>query len=104
MRKMRTTLVALFLCCCPAIAQTKNVIFVMADGVRWQEVFQGADAWLLESNASKKAFWRDSENDRRMALMPFLWGNVVKNGQIYGNRLMGSEAQDRKSTRLNSSH
>jgi len=26
---------------------TRNVIFVMTDGFRWQEVFQGADAALM---------------------------------------------------------
>ena len=86
-----------------ALAQapkTKNVILVMTDGLRWQEVFQGADAALMNKEsgtvtdipALKKNYWRDSEQARRETLMPFLWSTIAKKGQIYGNRAIGSEA------------
>jgi hypothetical protein len=71
-----------------------KVILVLLDGVRWQEVFRGADPDLLNKesggienvDAIKKAYWRDSLQERRRALMPFLWGTIAKEGQLYGNR------------------
>lgn len=73
--------------------QTRNVILVTIDGFRWQEVFRGADSSfirnkrLVEHTADlEKKFWRDDVNERRAQLLPFLWGTVAKNGQIYGNR------------------
>ncbi len=41
------------LCCASAVwaGDTRNVILVIADGVRWQEVFTGADATLLNGEA-----------------------------------------------------
>ncbi len=78
---------------------TRNVIFVMSDGLRWQEAFAGADPALMNKqsgvsdvNALKQAFWRDSASARREALMPFLWTVIAKQGQIYGNRGLGSDA------------
>lgn len=88
-----------------AIAQTaplktQNVIYVMTDGLRWQEVFTGADPGIMnlehgkvkDVEALKKTYWRDSVDDRRAALMPFLWSAVAKQGQIYGNLTKGSDA------------
>ena len=80
--------------------KTRKVIFVMTDGLRWQEVFQGADAALMNKENGavndveglKKAYWRESAAERRQALMPFLWSVIAKQGQIYGNREAGSEA------------
>jgi hypothetical protein len=80
--------------------QRENVIFVMTDGLRWQEVFNGADVALMTKEngkvtdpaALKAEYWRDSAEERRAALMPFLWNVLAKDGQIYGNRAKGSEA------------
>ena len=66
-----------------ATPQTKHILFVMTDGLRWQEVFGGADSSLLDKGKSAVA---------REALMPFLWGVVAKQGQIFGNRNTGSDA------------
>ncbi|MGI8742507.1 MAG: alkaline phosphatase family protein [Bryobacteraceae bacterium] len=84
----------------PTKHKTQNVIFVMTDGLRWQEVFGGADSALMnkenggvpDAESLKTAYWRDSPQARRMALMPFLWSVVSESGQIYGNRNIGSEA------------
>lgn len=83
-----------------AETRTRNVIFVMTDGLRWQEVFQGAEESLMTKEhgavsdipALRKAYWRDSPQARREALLPFLWSVVAKQGQVYGNRSLGSEA------------
>ncbi len=80
--------------------KTRNVIFVMTDGLRWQEVFRGADAAMINKehgNVSKpdelrERYWRDKPAARRQALMPFLWQTIAPFGQVYGNRDLGSDA------------
>jgi hypothetical protein len=80
--------------------KTRNIIFVMTDGLRWQEVFDGADVSLMTKKngkvddpaALKKAYWRETTEERRALLMPFLWSVIRKEGQIYGNREKGSDA------------
>ena len=82
----------------PAARKTQNVILVMTDGLRWQDVFSGADAALLNKESggvsnvepSRRDFWREDPQARREALLPFLWSEIAKNGQIYGNRELGS--------------
>ena len=64
-----------------AAHKTENIIFVMTDGLRWQEVFRGADPALSKD-----------KRQSRSELMPFLWNNIAHDGQIYGNRDKGSEA------------
>jgi Metalloenzyme superfamily len=81
--------------------KTQNVVLIVSDGLRWQEVFTGADpalvnekdggSWLSEADL-KKRYWRPDADARRAALFPFLWGTVAKQGQIYGNQLKGSVA------------
>jgi hypothetical protein len=82
--------------------QTANVVLVTTDGLRWQEVFAGAEQRLIskdngvpESEAAdvRRAFWRDTPEARRQALMPFLWTVVAREGQLYGNRARGSAAR-----------
>ena len=86
----------------PALAgKTQTVVLIVSDGLRWQEVFTGADptllndkeggSWMEEADL-KKRYWRDDVDARRAALFPFLWGTVAKQGQIYGNQLKGSVA------------
>ena len=68
------------------------------DGLRWQELFSGADSLLVtnpeyvhDTTGLKKHFWRGSAKERREALMPFFWTEVVEMGQIHGNRNLGSK-------------
>lgn len=73
---------------------TRNVVLVTTDGLRWQEVFRGAEESLLNKNdggvadpdALRRAFWRDTAEARREALLPFLWSTVARRGQVFGNR------------------
>jgi hypothetical protein len=92
----------LLLSAAPALAgKTQNVVLIVSDGLRWQEVFTGADAallnekeggsWLAEAELRKR-YWREDPDERRAALFPFLWGTVAKQGQIFGNQLRGSVA------------
>lgn len=73
--------------------KTRNVIFISTDGLRWQEVFRGAQQDFIGNDAAiKTAFWRDNLEERRAALMPFFWNTIARQGQIWGNRDKGSEA------------
>jgi hypothetical protein len=80
--------------------KSRNVVLVSTDGLRWQDVFRGADPALLNKHhggvvnleATRREFWRQSPADRRRALMPFLWSTLAKDGQLYGNRDLGSDA------------
>lgn len=74
--------------------KTENVILIHTDGLRWQEVFTGADPALLPKPDSNhpliKTYWRDTPEARREALLPFFWQVIAKEGQIYGNQNKGS--------------
>ncbi len=85
----------------PGTRATQNVILYMTDGLRWQEVFGGADEALMNEEAGgvkdvptlKAKFWRDTPQERREALMPFFWSVMAKQGQVYGNQAKGSTAK-----------
>jgi hypothetical protein len=76
--------------------KTKNVVIITLDGLRWQELYRGADSALINSKytdnkpAVQKQFWSASATSRRKLLFPFIWSTVVQNGQLYGNRDQGS--------------
>ncbi len=80
--------------------KTQNVILVMTDGLRWQEVFGGADEALMNKesggvkdvDALRKAYWRDTPEQRREALLPFFWSVIARSGVLYGNQAKGSVA------------
>lgn len=81
-------------------SRTRNLIVFMADGLRWQEVFQGVDAALMnkESGVSnlpelQKLFARPTREQSRAALLPFLWSVVARRGQVFGNRALGSDVR-----------
>lgn len=75
-----------------------SVVLVTVDGTRWQEIFGGADPELLETKktgadlqAARATFWRSSLEERRLALAPFLWDTVVREGQLVGDVDLGSQ-------------
>lgn len=78
--------------------ESPRVILITLDGLRWQELFTGADekliankAYVKDTVALKKEFWRPTSKERRKALMPFFWQEVSKMGQLHGNRVLGSK-------------
>ena len=79
---------------------TRNVVFVVSDGLRWQEIFNGADPVLIadekdnwtEIPVLKARYWDEDLQKRRAKLMPFLWGTMAHEGQVFGNRTKGSLA------------
>ncbi|MBC8346418.1 MAG: alkaline phosphatase family protein [Candidatus Marinimicrobia bacterium] len=79
---------------------TENIILITMDGVRWEEVFFGADPNIITDSAMVKdlegthsEFWKEDANDRRQTLMPFLWKTIEKKGQVVGNKTKGSVMQ-----------
>ena len=81
--------------------QTENILLITLDGLRWQEVFQGADPELMnksnggvqDTNKLRKRFGGETVEERREALLPFFWTVVAKQGQVFGNQKKGSVAR-----------
>ncbi len=81
--------------------KTRNIVLIVCDGLRWQEVFLGPDHALMDKKhggvsgvaALRKDFWRESPAEGRQALMPFFWSVVAQQGQIFGNQTKGSVAR-----------
>ena len=80
----------------------RNVILVVSDGLRWQEVFRGADSTILfgdsralgnNGDGVRRKYWRATAAQRREALMPFVWGTLVREGQLLGNRDIESRVE-----------
>jgi hypothetical protein len=73
--------------------KAENVIVVTLDGFRWQELFEGGDESFMDAKQGgvkdvpglKERYLREKPEERREALMPFLWGTVAKRGQVFGN-------------------
>jgi arylsulfatase A-like enzyme len=87
----------------PAVAgpahKTENVFLITIDGLRWQEIFRGAEEALMtkeygvwDTNRLRARFWRETPMERRRAMMPFLWDVIAGRGQVYGNGDQGSVA------------
>lgn len=76
------------------------VVLIVTDGFRWQELFGGADAALnneefggVEDTAAvRRSYLAGDAAANRRALLPFLWEVIARDGQIYGNRRLGSSA------------
>ena len=72
-----------------AAGETKNVILITMDGLRWQELFTGADQRLMTKDAGqvdqpeqlRQRYFRESHVERRALLMPFFWNRIAKEGQ-----------------------
>jgi hypothetical protein len=81
--------------------KTRNILLVTTDGLRWQEVFGGADSSLFNKEdggvadpaRTKADFGGDKPDARRKLLMPFLWNVIAKQGQVFGNVNAGSEVK-----------
>lgn len=84
-------------------AAPRNVLLVTLDGLRWQEVFRGADEAYLNTEFGgipekdvakfKTTYLAATPEERRAKLMPFLWSEVVTRGQVIGNRDRGGDMQ-----------
>ncbi len=70
-----------------------RLVIMTYDGLRWQELFSGADEGLVtdtrfvkDPEALKAAYWRETPEERREALLPFLWSYGAQHGYLIGNR------------------
>src|SRR5579871_284487 len=81
--------------------RTENVIVITLDGFRWQELFGGADETLMDPKSGgvrdlpdlKKRFWRPMAEARRTVLLPFFWGTLARQGQIFGDATRNAPAR-----------
>ncbi|MCK0158828.1 alkaline phosphatase family protein [Cellulophaga sp. F20128] len=100
--KLKNKIVAvLLLIGMTAVAQknkSPKVVLITLDGLRWQELFAGADSLLVgnkdyvsNTDELKGTFWRSMAEERRKILLPFVWNTISKMGQIYGNRAKNSK-------------
>ena len=76
----------------------QKVVLITLDGLRWQELFTGADPLIIKNENFVKdpddlysCAWENKQEKRRSLLMPFVWNEIVKIGQIFGNRNLGSK-------------
>lgn len=77
--------------------KTENIVLITLDGFRWQELFNGADSSFMRQQSHlkdkqvKEKYWRNELSERRKVLLPFFWSTVATQGQVYGNRSLGSK-------------
>ena len=76
-------------------SQESRVVWITIDGLRWQEVYGGADTLLIKNQdfvqdvpTTCERFLRGSAEEGRRVLMPFLWS---RDGVKAGNRWLGSK-------------
>ena len=84
-----------------------RLVIITIDGLRWQEVFAGADESLISNTKEvrdvdqlRRFYWRHTPVERRKALMPFVWNTVATQGIIFGNRNLGSVMQVANKTNI----
>lgn len=81
------------LACTAAPRDTRNIILITADGLRWQDLFGGMDPTLKDEKSAgmegetalKAKLWRATPEERRNALMPFFWTTLAPKGVVLGN-------------------
>ena len=80
--------------------QDNRLIVITIDGLRWQEVFQGAEENIMTDSKQvrdvkrcRETYWRATPEERRETLMPFTWGTIAKKGLLVGNRNVNSIMQ-----------
>lgn len=103
-KSVRSLFVLLALCCFGQAAicgeadsgarrVTENVLLITFDGLRWQELFSGADESFIDAefggvkdvDGTRERFWRSTPEERRCELLPFFWSTVAVEGRIYGD-------------------
>ena len=74
-------------------SKTKNFFIVTIDGIRWQEIFKGADADIINNHRytsdidlAKLMYMDSSSFQSRKKLLPFFWNVIQQKGRLYGNR------------------
>ncbi len=99
MKQLLFVLSIFCLCSFVRAQKTENIIIITTDGFRWHEVFDGMDADIAndkrfhqgDSANIFKNYWADNALARREKLLPFFWNTIARQGQLYGNRLLGNK-------------
>ena len=98
--KIFCLIAALSLFSCANDNDEPRLVVITFDGLRWQEVYNGADSFLIthpdyveDIEATKQAYWRATPEERREVLMPFTWSYIKDHGCLIGNRDLGSQMQ-----------
>ncbi len=73
--------------------ETERLLLVTIDGLRWQEVFGGADLRLIDKEAGgverpeevRAKYGSGDAAARRETLLPFFWDVIVQQGQVFGD-------------------
>lgn len=75
----------------------EHVFIITTDGLRWQELFTGADSLLIRNKTFTEdtaslclQYWAATPEERRRLLMPFMWSVIARQGQLQGNRQFGN--------------
>ncbi len=78
--------------------KTENIFIITLDGLRWEEVFQGATDSLMndrkyvnDTTELQNLFAAPTAEERREKLMPWFWSTLATSGQLYGNRNFGNK-------------
>jgi len=76
----------------------RNLVIILIDGLRWQEVFRGADTDLISNPAftpdphSLRSLFRgETKGERRKKLLPFFWNIISEQGLLFGDRDLNSK-------------
>lgn len=80
--------------------RSENVVLIVTDGLRWQEVFRGADSSLAnrqwggveDTVGFRREFVRPDPRSARETLLPFIWNVIGRDGQLIGDSTAGSIA------------
>jgi hypothetical protein len=90
--KLLTVLLATLLSFADAMAQ-KHLFIITIDGVRWEEIYKGADPALIaneeyvkDTSLTSELYWDSTETLRRRRLLPFFWSTIAAKGCLLGNR------------------
>ncbi len=83
-----------------AAQESPALVLVTIDGLRWQEMVSGIDPSLLTEEQGVRdpaplleRFGADDPKRRRELLMPFLWGVVHEQGQLFADHAAGGGAR-----------
>lgn len=92
--------VMLWLIVCGTAQAAENLVLVTIDGLRWQDVFRGADGQFIANKkfnhdviATTQQFGGKTIGERRHKLMPFITTTVASKGILLGNRDQNSNME-----------
>ncbi len=78
--------------------KTENIFLITLDGMRWEELFEGAadtminDMDMVKDTAAIQALFAGATPiEKREKLLPFFWNTIGQLGQLYGNRRLGNQ-------------